>query len=337
MSLYRFKIRQNYSTITGGTVQPMVNSATGSQAFTDYLTIYTSKPGQYNSVNNRSTLINDFAIGNVGGFNYIKDGISLTPESYFNLYTSGANTLISSGNTIYSENNYKNITIPIDIKFNIVDYSEDINSFVEDEKQKSINPIIDGEKIKYVSEYYPSIKLKFRFYDKVNNLFDTLNLSQGYELAGFLPEEINIKNNFRKSYFRLYFYDSNNIKNQNLLLSEDLDLFNSYKPEFSLDRIYWLKKDKFFTNNLLNNRRVYMEARFFNAKTGRVHRFINTPTSVDSPLSISTLANQPTWKHSDLLILNPNINNGKYHFRVVNGIGANTTNTITMTEYILIT
>ena len=80
-----------------------------------------------------------------------------------------------------------------------------------------------------------------------------------------------------------------------------------------------------------------MEARFFNAKTGRVHRFINTPNSINSPLSISTLANQPTWKHSDLLILNPNINNGKYNFRVVNGIGANTTNTITMTEYILTT
>jgi hypothetical protein len=334
MSFYRFKIRQNNSTLTGGTIQPMLHPATGNQAFTDYLTIYKKKPGQNNTLQTFNNFLNS---SEVFGYNYTKNLMSVSPESYFELYNPLFNVLISSGNTIYAQNNYKNISIPIEVKFNTVDYSEDINNFIEDEKNKSINPTIDGEKIKYISEFYPSIKIKFRFYNKVSEVFDTPSLDGGYSLVEFLPEEINLKNNFKKSFFRLYFYDSSNIKTQNLLLTEDIDLFNSYKPEFELDRIFWLKKDQYFLDNVLTNRRVYMEARFFNAKTGRVHRFINPPASINVPQSITTLASQPTWKHSDILILNPNSNNKKHQFRVVNGVGANTQSTITMTEYILAT
>jgi hypothetical protein len=337
MSVYRLKLRNNYSTFTGGTISPMINPATGTQSFDEYLTIYKVKPGQYQDYRSRSNYINNLNNDLLFGFSFVKDKMINSPETFFNRNNLPSNVLISSGTTIFQQNNYKTINIPIETKFNVVDYSEDLNNFVEDEKQRLINPIIDGERVKYVSEFYPSITLKFRFYDKDNDVFDTPNLDGGYGLAGFLPEEINIKNNFKKSFFRLYFYESNDIRNQNLLLSEDIDLFNNYIPEFSLDRIFWLKNDQIFMNSLTGNRRVYMEARFFNAKTGRVHRFINLPLSVNTPITISNLATQPSWKHADLLILNPNNNNGKYLFRVVNGIGASTTNSITMTEYILTT
>ena len=76
-----------------------------------------------------------------------------------------------------------------------------------------------------------------------------------------------------------------------------------------------------------------MEARFFNAKTGRVNRFINPPTTITIPPKINQV--DQDWRSSELLIINPKNNNGNYRFRVVDGIGANTDNTITLTEYIL--
>ena len=345
MSLYRFKIRNDFRSITGGTIQPMYNSgATGNQKFESYLKVV-NPMNTVNAINvykpfrptenafrvNGNFQITRYNLNN----NIIPSFIPKIPS----VFTITGDTLdldlISSGNTINANNNYKNITIPINTHFNVVDYSEDIDGFVDRETKKSINKIIDGEKVKYRSESYPSIKLKFRFYNKPSNTFDDYNLTEGYLSAGFDQEEINIKNNFKKSFFRLYFFDSNDSREQNLLLTEDIDTFNSFKPEFNLDRIFWFKDDKLFSETT-DNRRVYMEARFFNAKTGRVNRFVNPPISVTIPLKVSNL--DQSWRSSELLIINPKNNNGNYWFRVVDGIGANNDpidKTITLTEYIL--
>ncbi len=80
-----------------------------------------------------------------------------------------------------------------------------------------------------------------------------------------------------------------------------------------------------------------MEAKFFNAKTGRLNRFINLPTSVVIPPKINILSNNNRQRSSELTIINPCTltSNGNYLFSVEPGIGANTINTITLTEYIL--
>ena len=353
MSLYRFKIRNDFRSITGGTIQPMYNSgATGNQKFESYLKVVNpmNTLNKYIIDNNVPPYTTDntpFSIDEESiSFQSIKNDIknnnlaNFTPEpkaipNNVGVTASTINPmvdLISSGNTINANNNYKNITIPINTHFNVVDYSEDIDGFVDRETKKSINKIIDGEKVKYRCESYPSIKLKFRFYNKPSNTFDDYNLTEGYLSAGFDQEEINIKNNFKKSFFRLYFFDSNDSREQNLLLTEDIDTFNSFKPEFNLDRIFWFKDDKLFSETT-DNRRVYMEARFFNAKTGRVNRFVNPPISVTIPLKVSNL--DQSWRSSELLIINPKNNNGNYWFRVEPFIGANEIDTITLTEYIL--
>lgn len=334
MSTYSFKIRQNFTNFSGGTIDPMVSPATGTQQFTDYLTIYKNKPGQINELNTFYFVKKNLFTDEYAGFTTTKKQLITEPQTYFTIKNEPL--LISSGTTIYPENNYKNINIPIEVKFNVVDYGDDIDSFIRNEKEKAINSIEDGERIKYVSQIYPAFKLKFRFFNKTIGNFDNASVSNGYSLAGFLPQEINSKNNFKKSYFRLYFYDSNDTRTQNLLLTEDINLYGTDKPEFNLDRIFWLKKDPVFIENITNNRVVYMSAKFFNAKTGRVHRFINLPLSINLPINVSTLAIQPNWRHAEITIINPNNNNGKHQFSINNGIGASTNNTITMTEYIML-
>ena len=328
MSLYRFKIRNDFRSITGGTIQPMYNSgATGNQKFHSYIKV--TNPITQARINDAG---NFQRTKNIINNNILKSFLPINKPYNDTITTKLASGLISSGNTIDANNNYKNITIPINTHFNVVDYSEDIDGFVDRETKKSINKIIDGEKIKYRSEIYPSITIKFRFYNKQTNTYDDTNLTEGYLNAGFEQEEINIKNNFKKSFFRLYFFDSNDSRKQNLLLTEDLDTFNSFTPLFSLGRIFWFKNDELFLETT-DNRRVYMEARFFNAKTGRVNRFINPPTTITIPPKINQV--DQDWRSSELLIINPKNNNGNYRFRVVDGIGANTDNTITLTEYIL--
>ena len=328
MSTYRYKIRLNYPTITGGTVEPMVNVVTGTQQFTDYLTTYAIKPGQSgNQLQIPKNIGKNYFTKS--SFSNLKTALIENIGGYFDVSEGGI--LISSGNTINPDYNYKNINIPINVKFEVVDYSDDIDNFIEREKKKSINPAIDGEKVKYISENYNTVTINFRFYNKSSGIYDT----PSYITAGFVPQDIGVKNNFKKSFFRLYFYDSNDNKKQNLLLTEDISANGSTIPSFNLDKIYWLMSGNPITGT--GNKKTYMEARFFNAKTGRVHRFFNVPIYITSPITVSDLANNQTWKTSQITILSPNTNNGNRWFRVEPGIGANTQNTITMTEFILST
>ena len=85
----------------------------------------------------------------------------------------------------------------------------------------------------------------------------------------------------------------------------------------------------------MDNRIVYMDARFFNAKTGEVVRFINLPNNIQIPIQISALSSNNQWRSSKINILNPKNNNGLYNFKVVPNVGANTNSTITLTQYTL--
>jgi hypothetical protein len=231
----------------------------------------------------------------------------------------------------------KFLTLPVNLSFSPVDYGDDINILKLKEREKSLNNVFDGETIKYVfrnntSNNNRGLLIKFRFWD----IF-TSSYSFSYNPAGFTQQEIDKKRNpFKKSFFRLYFYDSNSGDTNNLIFTEDLDVFETETPIMSLNRLYWLRDDVFFRNGN-TNRTIYMDARFFNAKNGKISRFINIPLSVNSLININQYNNLSNrdWRHSAIEILNPKLNNGEYNFRPLIPYGANTTDTITLTEFIM--
>lgn len=245
-------------------------------------------------------------------------------------------TVGSSANTLNFL--YKNITLPITNTFFPVDYGEDVQDIVLAERKKATNPAFDAETIKYLySNSGSDLYLKFRFW---NTTASTYGIN--YENADIPTFDIlKNKNGFKKSFFRLYFYDSSSGETNNLIFTEDLDVDYTTKPEIKFNRLYWLRNDDYFIKNN-KNRTVYMEARFFNAKTGIVKKFINIPTSFvnsgsGAPIDIATYSNPSNhgWRYSPIEIKNPKLNNGEYNFMPVPLVGANTSTVITLSEFII--
>jgi hypothetical protein len=157
-------------------------------------------------------------------------------------------------------------------------------------------------------------------------------LGSEYTDAGFTETDVRIKKNgFKKSFFRLYFYDSNSGDTSSLIFTEDLDIGETSKPKIIFNSLYWLRNDEFFIKNN-TNRKVYMEARFFNAKTGKVLKFINLPGSVTLPLAIQDYSdpNNRDYRTFVLEILNPKLNGGYYNFKPFNG-----SNSITLSQLVM--
>jgi hypothetical protein len=199
----------------------------------------------------------------------------------------------------------KYITIPINLSFKPTGVGEAVDSMVKEEELKSINPTYDGEKIKYKSYNNGGYTVNFRFYNENSNSFVS-----DYSAAGFVFPEDLTKNNFNRSYFRLYFYDVNEPQNRNLLFFEEIDAYGTQQPIVDLKKIYWLRMDELFKTSL-QNRTVYVIARFFNAKTGKIHDFINLPISTTTPIDIQQFSGNPDWWSSPIEIINPKkYNNG---------------------------
>lgn len=261
--------------------------------------------------------------------------IKYTIQNSFQEIT-GATTTLTGGTT---NQLYKSILIPIGQNFYPVDYSDDVQKLVEQEVNKAVNPIFDAETIKYnfnnlTANNNKGLEISFIFFSGGSN-----NSQSGidYKIAGFSETDITKnKNGFKKSFFRLYFYDTNSGDTSSLIFTEDIDVDYTTTPKFSLNRLYWLRNDQYFVDNN-TNRVLYMDARFFNAKTGKVHRFINPPIGTTLPIDILDYS-KPTnrgWRTSRIEFINPKNNNGNYNFLVTPNVGANTNNTITMTEFIL--
>jgi len=222
----------------------------------------------------------------------------------------------------------KFLTIPVNMEFFPVDYGDDLGKIVLEEIDKNIGKIFDGETIRYnfFSSNSLNLTIKFRFWDEQTSQFTTSYLSNG-----FVSSDINQnKNAFKKSFFRLYFYDSNDINTDNLLFTEDINIYNSRQSVFSFNELYWLRNDSFFIENN-GNRTVYMNAKFFNAKTGKITQFNNVPFG---PVSINDYnnPNNSSWRKSAIWIYNPRLSNGLYNFAPIPSFGANQNNLITLSE-----
>jgi len=256
-----------------------------------------------------------------------------------NFQTVTGQTFTVSGGTLSGD--YKSLLIPISLDFFPVDYGEDVQDIVLAERKKAINPTFDAETAKYTfsdtsANSNMGMIIKFQFWDKTFSTYTT-----SYESADFTNIDVNKKRNgFKKSFFRLYFYDTNSGDTNNLIFTEDLDVNETVEPIIPFNRLYWLRNDDYFSQNN-NNRIVYMDARFFNAKTGNVSRFINIPsyvTSLNQPLNAVQYSdpNNRDWRTSAVEIINPKLNNGGFNFRPYVPFGQNSINTITLTEFIMV-
>ena len=246
-----------------------------------------------------------------------------------NNYPNPINKKVVENTVDFNQNQYnKTLTLPLNIQFDPFDYSDLVNAWVDEETEKAINDIIDGEYIKYVSTSDSGFNIKFKFLNKNTNTY-----GDSYENAGFDVEDFKL-NKFKKSYFRLYFYDTNNTETANLLFTEDISVEPSENVVFDFNEIYWKKEDELMKNTR-EDRVVYMDAKFFNAKIGKVQSFYNPPPSTNNPISIKEYSkpNNRTWRTVPIKIINPNNYNGEYRFEL---FGFGTLRTITLTEFILL-
>tara|TARA_R110000851_G_scaffold42152_17_gene105046 strand:- start:181 stop:1029 length:849 start_codon:yes stop_codon:yes gene_type:complete len=121
----------------------------------------------------------------------------------------------------------KFLKIPLSLDFSSVDQSEVVNrDFVDGEVEKSINPILDYEKVRFLPLQSNGIVVKDLVYN-LSFLDDNNSLIQPthYSDIGFVDDDIKFKKNrFTKSFLRLNFYDDDKTTNQNFVLS--ITIFN---------------------------------------------------------------------------------------------------------------
>jgi hypothetical protein len=201
------------------------------------------------------------------------------------------------------------ITIPLELDNKPIDYYSNLNDFIQNKVEKNVNPIEDFEK--YIFKLKTPLKIKFLFYDKVNDSYPfntTYNSSTTITQNDFEKR----KNGLFKSFIRINFYESFDERNSKLLFFEDFmvkDLGFNQITEFFLEKIYWYKTDPLFKTNV--NRIIYFNLNFFNAKTGKIHRFLNLPLNKVNGISDVEYRNNINWRYTPLILLNPNNNNNE--------------------------
>ena len=111
------------------------------------------------------------------------------------------------------------VKIPISLDFSTMDQSEVVNrEFVDIEVEKSINPIVDYEKVRFVPKI-ETVDIKNLTYS-VKMLDDngTHIENTTYGDIGFVDDDIKFsKSRFLNTFLRLNFYDNDTLTNQNLV------------------------------------------------------------------------------------------------------------------------
>ena len=112
------------------------------------------------------------------------------------------------------------IKIPIDMEFSSVDQYDVVNrDFINVETEKSINPIVDYEKVRFSplnnnGDVIEDLFINLEFLDDNGTMLSNTS----YGNIGFNDDDIRFrKNKFLNSFLRLSFYDSDIMTNQNLV------------------------------------------------------------------------------------------------------------------------
>lgn len=215
----------------------------------------------------------------------------------------------------------KSFKIPIITDFNFVGRDDLISVYEDDVVEEIINPIEDFEVTRYshkptqiLNSFVTNIVYQFNFFDRSipventnsnndNNWVCDYTYTEDAQYSGITFNNLELyyfANSFRKSFFKIDLYSSNDVEDQRNyitiilptqqgvtktvdigteLIPKEVDVKT---PNFDLDFIgdkegyfiYWLK------NPLeLGITEFYMTAKFFNAKTGQFTRMLNTPQS----------------------------------------------------------
>lgn len=209
------------------------------------------------------------------------------------------------------------LKLPVSLDFSSISQIDVLNKdFIEVERKRAINPIIDYDKTRFIPKnldgnIVENVKYKLNF---IKN--GVINNQTMYSDIGFVDNDIKFrKNNFIKSFLRLNFYDSDSPVNQNLISSvtifsritkDDIKTYDdgigipSLAHEFPLRFILnnpITKPDGFsegfylyhYKSDVKQNlpRELFMRASFNNAKTGKISQFMTTST----PQNINNLNN----------------------------------------------
>ena len=217
------------------------------------------------------------------------------------------------------------INLPVEIDFDNFGREDLIKQYENDVLEEIINPVEDFETTRYShtqwltgnNEPKTSTTYEFSFFNRNIDVSNTIpgninmwvssynyvdpSVYQTYSGISFTNKEMYYyTNSFKRSFFKLDFYDSKQPENQRLYFTLVIPTQQGEKqeveigtpsvpkpviirtPTFNLDFIgdkegyfiYWLKSREYIDINTF-----YMSAKFFNAKTGQFVRMINRPQS----------------------------------------------------------
>lgn len=154
----------------------------------------------------------------------------------------------------------------ISIKLNTdIDFINEVNNSIDESINKDI---VDLETKKYT--LVKNVNLNFSFI--LNNVYST-----DFTNAGFTEEEITLSNkNYRFSYILMQIFDSKDVVNQNLIHNSYIPIYlfpDKFKSRFILtpNIKYYEFNNIYIGNNIdLNNDILYVNFKFYNAKTGKL-------------------------------------------------------------------
>jgi len=230
------------------------------------------------------------------------------------------------------------INIPLEIKWDFGGRDDSIDLFEEDVIEEVIGKPTDFEILRFAHEMYDEIKsninYEFNFYSGTPQTLSTSVISDwvsSYLVEGFNALQLYyFEKPFTKSFFKLDFYDTNDISTQTnyftiiipvqqgfkeeAIISPVLPKVNVRKPRFKLDflgdtegfYIYWLRDVK-----TLDIKTFYMTAKFFNARLGGFMRFMNRPQS-------TLTGNKYLFNESDFFYYRVELNYNNKTYQVFN-------------------
>lgn len=217
------------------------------------------------------------------------------------------------------------INLPFQVKFENVGREDLLQQYEDDVLEEIINPVEDFETTRYSHKFWldnngienTNTFYSFNFFNRIKDVDTTLNADSNLWVAdyNYVDDSVALNfsgitftdkelyyyvNSFKRSFFKLDFYDTNDIENQQIYftiiiptqqgLYENVDIGTQSVPKpvkvrrpifdlnFTGDKegyfIYWLKSREYIPYN-----EFYMSAKFFNAKEGQFVRMMNRPQS----------------------------------------------------------
>lgn len=196
--------------------------------------------------------------------------------------------------------NEAGIDIPIQMNWDFLDRSNNLNEYQQTVIEEVINDYKDFETARFAHQKWGLIKVgtncNYEFYfapsgaTSSNTVWNNSYLTEGFTA----PEVYYLSNSFKNSFFKLDLYDTTGLTEQKAFLTlilpttqggfeqATVGLTNQLikKPKFALDYIgdkegffiYWLKSRDYYDISTF-----YMTAKFFDAKLGVFVKMMNRP------------------------------------------------------------